>query len=158
MRARVWVACAWWRPILPSPNGWGYTYLMAAGAGSASAAVPAAPALGRVSKAKAKPLADFTSWLEASEKTETAKVAEMPAGRPLGTAPGGDSKSDKWWDIPEQKLTRETKRDLQIIAARNYLDPKRFYKVRGTCVCGGGGSEAAGPPVGSKGRWGRGPC
>jgi hypothetical protein len=81
-------------------------------------------------------LESFNSWLDEVEKTETAKLAAQPSGKPpkvagdaSGGAGGGGGAGDKWWDIPEQKLTRETKRDLQIIASRNYLDPKRFYKV-----------------------------
>ncbi|KAF9084998.1 hypothetical protein BGX29_007261 [Mortierella sp. GBA35] len=34
----------------------------------------------------------------------------------------------KWFDMPQQVLTPELKRDLQILKLRNVLDPKRFYK------------------------------
>ncbi|KAG0270654.1 hypothetical protein DFQ27_000004 [Actinomortierella ambigua] len=33
-----------------------------------------------------------------------------------------------WFDMPQQVLTPELKRDLQILKLRNVLDPKRFYK------------------------------
>ncbi|KAF9384712.1 hypothetical protein BGX21_001242 [Mortierella sp. AD011] len=33
-----------------------------------------------------------------------------------------------WFDLPQQILTPELKRDLQILKLRNVLDPKRFYK------------------------------
>ncbi|KAF9432089.1 hypothetical protein BGZ76_011273 [Entomortierella beljakovae] len=33
-----------------------------------------------------------------------------------------------WFDLPQQVLTPELKRDLQILKLRNVLDPKRFYK------------------------------
>ncbi|KAG0359997.1 Fcf2 pre-rRNA processing-domain-containing protein [Gamsiella multidivaricata] len=33
-----------------------------------------------------------------------------------------------WFDLPQQTLTPELKRDLQILKLRNVLDPKRFYK------------------------------
>ena len=75
-----------------------------------------------------KPLASFMSWLESSETRETEKLAANPSGK---SAPKpGEEPVGKWWEIPDQVLTRETKRDLQIIQNRNYLDPKRFYKVR----------------------------
>ncbi|KAF9293796.1 Fcf2 pre-rRNA processing-domain-containing protein [Linnemannia elongata] len=34
----------------------------------------------------------------------------------------------KWFDMPQQVLTPELRRDLQILRLRNVLDPKRFYK------------------------------
>ncbi|KAF9918879.1 hypothetical protein FBU30_011239 [Linnemannia zychae] len=34
----------------------------------------------------------------------------------------------KWFDMPQQILTPELKRDLHILKLRNVLDPKRFYK------------------------------
>ncbi|KAF9902820.1 hypothetical protein EC991_004517 [Linnemannia zychae] len=34
----------------------------------------------------------------------------------------------KWFDMPQQMLTPELRRDLQILKLRNVLDPKRFYK------------------------------
>ncbi|KAG0272501.1 hypothetical protein BGZ95_011747 [Linnemannia exigua] len=34
----------------------------------------------------------------------------------------------KWFDMPQQILTPELRRDLQILKLRNVLDPKRFYK------------------------------
>ncbi|KAF9147352.1 hypothetical protein BG015_011031 [Linnemannia schmuckeri] len=34
----------------------------------------------------------------------------------------------KWFDMPQQVLTPELRRDLQILKLRNVLDPKRFYK------------------------------
>ena len=80
--------------------------------------------------AKAQRLDDFKSWLASTEAEEEAKIAAEPSTKRAKT---GDSKAgDKWWEIPEQKLTPEVKRDLQIIQARSYLDPKRFYKV-GCC-------------------------
>ncbi|KAG0034485.1 hypothetical protein BGZ81_004517 [Podila clonocystis] len=33
-----------------------------------------------------------------------------------------------WFDLPQQVMTPELKRDLQILKLRNVLDPKRFYK------------------------------
>ncbi|KAF9365287.1 hypothetical protein BGX34_010593 [Mortierella sp. NVP85] len=33
-----------------------------------------------------------------------------------------------WFDLPQQIMTPELKRDLQILKLRNVLDPKRFYK------------------------------
>ncbi|GJJ71814.1 hypothetical protein EMPS_04171 [Entomortierella parvispora] len=33
-----------------------------------------------------------------------------------------------WFDLPQQIITPELKRDLQILKLRNVLDPKRFYK------------------------------
>jgi hypothetical protein len=97
---------------------------------------------------KKKKLAEFEAWLDGREQAETAALAKNPSGRPnpaaasaatagagaavpSSAASGGPPKqAGKWWEIPEQTMTRELKRDLQIIHSRNYLDPKRFYKVR----------------------------
>ena len=37
--------------------------------------------------------------------------------------------NDKWWELPEQEITPEVRRELEIIKMRNYLNPKRFYKA-----------------------------
>jgi Fcf2 pre-rRNA processing len=67
---------------------------------------------------------NFKQWLDSAEKEEEAKIAECPSAKKSRPS------SDKWWELPEQKLTPEVRRDLQIIQSRSYLDPKRFYKVR----------------------------
>ncbi|KAK3820799.1 MAG: Fcf2 pre-rRNA processing-domain-containing protein [Linnemannia gamsii] len=40
----------------------------------------------------------------------------------------GKTTGKKWFDMPQQILTPELRRDLQILKLRNVLDPKRFYK------------------------------
>jgi hypothetical protein len=65
----------------------------------------------------------FKQWLDSAEKEEEAKIVECPSAKKARPSP------DKWWELPEQKLTPEIRRDLQIIQSRSYLDPKRFYKV-----------------------------
>ena len=37
--------------------------------------------------------------------------------------------SDKWYELPEQELTPDVRRELEIVKMRNYLNPKRFYKA-----------------------------
>lgn len=38
------------------------------------------------------------------------------------------SAGSKWFGMRPTPMTDDLKRDLQVLANRNYLDPKRFYK------------------------------
>lgn len=40
--------------------------------------------------------------------------------------------SENWYEIPEARLTPELAKDLRLIANRQHLDPKRFYKSSGS--------------------------
>jgi predicted RNA-binding protein with PIN domain len=35
----------------------------------------------------------------------------------------------KWFDMSSHELTEDVKRDFALLRMRNYLDPKKFYKV-----------------------------
>lgn len=78
---------------------------------------------------KTERINSFKKWLDTSESAEVEALGSGPAKK--RSKPGSEADS-KWWQIPEQTMTPEVKRDLQIIQARGYLDPKRFYKVRAT--------------------------
>jgi hypothetical protein len=63
----------------------------------------------------------------------SATGADANAG---GTATGSSATAqknkptnDKWWELPEQEITPEVRRELEIIKMRNFLNPKRFYKA-----------------------------
>jgi hypothetical protein len=44
--------------------------------------------------------------------------------------PSKKRKSLDWWDIPKTEMTPELKQDLKILALRNFVDPKHFYKTK----------------------------
>ena len=40
----------------------------------------------------------------------------------------------RWFNMQSMDLSKENKQDIQAIKLRNYIDPKRFYKVRRHCL------------------------
>ncbi len=36
----------------------------------------------------------------------------------------------KWFDMQSHELTSDARKDFALLRMRNYLDPKKFYKVR----------------------------
>ena len=75
-------------------------------------------------ESKEERMEKFKSHLRSTEAAEEAKIVAEPARK--RQRPGAE---EKWWVLPEQTLTPEVKRDLQIIQSRGFIDPKRFYKV-----------------------------
>ena len=76
-------------------------------------------------------------WEKARGVTTFSGTTATGAGaNAAGTAPGSSATSqknkptnDKWWELPEQEITPEVRRELEIIKMRNFLNPKRFYKA-----------------------------
>jgi hypothetical protein len=82
-------------------------------------------------------LPKITSKFEANLKEEASKTGKktdiLRANDPIvvkkAKNPGENTDAgDKWFNMKQQELTDEVKRDLLIIKQRSALDPKRHYK------------------------------
>ena len=70
---------------------------------------------------KARGVTTFTNSDESGSTDDSSDTSAAKAkGKPT---------NDKWWELPEQEITPEVRRELEIIKMRNYLNPKRFYKA-----------------------------
>ncbi|KAG0051413.1 hypothetical protein BGZ83_003799 [Gryganskiella cystojenkinii] len=72
------------------------------------------------SKSKTKPALETCEVNMSAEKVHISKKQKREE-KEKTTGKG-------WFDLPQQIMTPELKRDLQILKLRNVLDPKRFYK------------------------------
>ncbi|KAF9568354.1 hypothetical protein BGW38_008830 [Lunasporangiospora selenospora] len=79
-----------------------------------------------VDKGAAKPASKEKSVLETCEVNMNADKVHINKKQQREEREKSAGKG--WFDLPQQVLTPELKRDLQILKLRNVLDPKRFYK------------------------------
>lgn len=69
--------------------------------------------LGQMNKELVAPRLDGKARVPKANETKESKAVETGAG---------------WYNMASPELTQEIKTDLRILAHRNYLNPKRFYK------------------------------
>lgn len=68
-----------------------------------------------------------TKFSNDSEKDDAHPLASTLQSRKAKSS--SKTESEKWWQLPEQEITPDVRRELEIIKMRNYLNPKRFYKA-----------------------------